>query len=255
MTAPIQEFKTFYRAHNKGSNEGALQDCQTAGYQALFMPQAAKACINNIVPWNHWATTPSLRITGRPTGEQEAFIIYWHQPTAFATPEGITAAKAQGLVNGAGRFDQAAFDQIYKLAVEQHQHLIIPHRKLLELISGPTTFEAGARDPRVIAFMDGQERVARYLPEHTQVYNPQNIGAGPCDDLDKDSPLVRLLCLGFNGDGGLYGYGDLDDDGLFVGVRHVSAEDSENLEESIEEIGDRFVKKLERSARERGYSV
>src|SRR3989344_3537694 len=109
MATPTQELRTFYRANHQGSIEGALQDCKTAGYQPLFMPEVADKRIKGEEQWNQGVTTPSIRVTGTPTGEKEAFTIYWHQPTAFATPEGITAAKAQGLVNHAGRFSQEAF--------------------------------------------------------------------------------------------------------------------------------------------------
>ncbi|MDP1694726.1 MAG: hypothetical protein Q8L34_04260 [Candidatus Woesearchaeota archaeon] len=224
MTTPMQEVKVFYRAHNKGSNEGALQDCQTAGYQALFMPQAADARIEGKLPWNQWVTTPSIRATGIPTGEQEAFTIYWHQPTAFATPEGITAAKTKGLVNGAGRLDQTAFDTIYSFAAAQNPHLIIPHRKLLELTSGPITLKAAATDSRVIAMLDGQERVARYLPAHAQAYSTKTIGVWHSDDLNHESPLARLLFLGYLDSGGLFGNGFLSFNGRFAGVRNASAE-------------------------------
>lgn len=223
ITTPTQEVKPFYRAYDKGSTEGALQDCLGAGYRALPLPEIADKRIEGKEPWNQWRTTISPRMTGRPTGETEAVTIYWHGPTEFVTPQGIREAKVQGLVNGAGRVDQEIFDAIYAIAAAQKPHLIIPHRKLLKLTSGPISIANAEKDLRVIASLDGQERTGEYLPAHARAYNTRQIGVRHSNDLDKESPLWRLLYLGGNDNYGLCG-DSLDGNGRFSGVRDASAE-------------------------------
>src|SRR3989344_1096071 len=228
--------------------EQALANCQKK-HTALYMPQAVDARLEGELPWNRFITTPSLVVTGIPTGEKEAFTIYCHQQTDFATPYGLQQANMQGLVNGAGRFPQIMFDTIYALAAAQHQHLVIPHRKLLELPSDPINIKDAEKDPRVIAILDGQARVARYLQAHAKAYNKDEIGIWHANDLNKNSPLARLLFLGVGilSLGGLSGLGG----GRFAGVRNASAEGTQNLEKEIESIGDKHIKALELLERSR----
>ncbi len=255
MTAPTEEIKVFYRASDEGSTEGALQDCIDANCRALSLPEVADKRIQGVEPWNRWRTTISSRMTGIPTGEQEAFTVYWHEPTELATPQGIQAAKAQGLVKGAGRATQGIFNAIYTIAATQKQHLIIPHRKLLELTSGFISIANAEKDLRIIASLDGADRVGKYLPAHARAYNTIRIGVRHSNDLNDESPLARLLYLGFDDDFSLNGDYYLLDSGLFAGVRVVDSGSTQTLEESIEDIGNRHIQALGQVMRQRGFRV
>ncbi len=218
MTTPTQEIKTFYDAQV----EQALENCQTAGYQAVFMPQLADARMQGIASWNEWRTTPSIRATGR-TKQGNAVVVYAHIPNWLANPDHIRTAKQQGLVNYAARLPQDEFQRL--LGAEDKQTVfVVDHAMLRKESSGTVKIAKALQHPQTIPFLGGEERAERYLKAHAQAYNTKTIGNWHGDDLNEDSPLARLLCLDYYGGGGLGGGNVLGGVGQFFGVRQKSAE-------------------------------
>ena len=218
MTATAQKTKMFYHAQV----EQALQDCQEAGYQPLFMPQLADARINGTAPWNQWFSTPSIRATGK-TKQGTAVVVYAHIPNFLSNPNNIKEAKEQGLVNYAARLSQDEFQRLVD-AEDKQNVWVVDHADLKKAVSGRIKITDAIKHPQVIPFLGGQERAERYLPAQAQAYNTKTIGVWHSNDINDESPLARLLYLGYCGYGGLGGDDSLSDVGQFLGVRDASAE-------------------------------
>lgn len=236
----------------------ALEKCQTAGYQTLFMPELADNYVRETISRKPWYTTPSTGITGK-TRQGSKVVVYSHIPTSFATPEGIRAAKQQGLVNGAGCFSQQEFQSLVDAdgqtdAQGDRRVWVVDYDILRKAGTGKIDISTALEHPQVIPFLCGVDRASIFLTSYAVTNNTTQIGVRNHSDFDDRFPLARLLYLGVIDDNSLYGDCSLDISGQFLGVRQTSAEDTQTLEESIEDIGNRYARELERLMKQRGYS-
>ncbi len=228
MTTTNQEFKTFYHKLNPIFNptndilETALQNCQDEGFRVAYMPDVVDARIAGTAPWNQGFNTFSIKATGR-TKQGNAVVVYAHMPNWLANPANIRTAKAQELIHGASHFPQEEFQRLLD-AEDKQKVWVVDHEVLRKSKSGKIPLTQALEHPQTIPFLGGQERAERYLPKHAKAYDTETIGVWHSDDLNDDSPLVRLLCLGVNNFIGLYGGSFFGDEGQFAGVRHASAE-------------------------------
>lgn len=219
MIETNQEVKAFYDS----KKDVALQACLDEGYKPLSLRDLAEARLDGTAPWIKWAHTTSLRVTGR-TNQGSAVVVYAHVPTNLATPEGIREAKEKGLVNYAARFPQ---DEFQKLVDREDDEAIfvVDHDKFKNAPSDVIPIRKALDHPQTIPFIGGEERAKRYLIGHQEAYNTNKIGVWHVNDLDNESPLARLLFLGYYYDYDDYGLNDglfgvhLDGSGRFFGVR------------------------------------
>jgi len=113
---------------------------------------------------------------------------------------------------------QEEFQRLADLAEQDDKQVfLVPYETLKKSKSGLIDVDDALDHPQVIPFLGGKEIAEKYLENHKKVCG-NRIGVWHSDDLGNE-PLARLLYLGVNYDGDLYGYGYLDGGGRFVGVR------------------------------------
>ncbi len=198
----------------------ALRDCQSRGFEAVFMPAIIDARIEapkDARIWQNWYIAPSIRATGK-TKQDNAVVVYAHVPNYFSNPDNIEKAINQGLVNGAGIMPKDEFQRLLDLE-DSENVFIVDYDALKSSSSGVIPLEAAIKHPQTVPFLGGEERAKAYLKRHKEVYG-YKIGIWHSDDL-ADEPLGRPLFLGYNYDLSLsfFGGDDLDYLGRFLGVR------------------------------------
>lgn len=79
------------RIFSSPSIEEALRECQTEGYQTLFLPQLADRRIespSNSDIWRYFFDTLSIRAIGR-TKQGNPIVVYAHLPNYFSNSDNI----------------------------------------------------------------------------------------------------------------------------------------------------------------------
>jgi len=193
----------------------ALENCQSEGYKAMFMPELADARVKGKAAWDKWYSTPSVRATGK-TNQGNAVVVYAHIPNYFSNPENIKSALSS-LVNGAGRMPQEEFQKLVD-AEDGKKVFVVDYDKLKNSKSERIPLSEAIEHPQTIPFLGGQERAEEYLAKFKEAYNTNQIGIWHCDDLNENSLMGRLLFVG-NDDYNLNGDGNLSNIGRFLGVR------------------------------------
>ena len=219
--------------------EKALAKCQDAGYSALFAPQVADGRI--LAPQDSYIvqngfTTQSIRVTGR-TKRGKTVVVYGHVPNYFSAPANIKKARAEGLVNGAGRMPQKEFYHLLDLE-DGSNVFVVDYNALRNAVSGIVQLNDAMKHPQTIPFLGGEDRAEKYLEKHGLVYG-KNIGIWHSDDLG-DVPQGRLLVLGDDYDdcgSGLYGFCNLDGNARFAGVLAAEPPIQVNAREAPRENG------------------
>ena len=231
----VIEGKAFYAEGKNGLSE-ALQACQDANCEALFMPELALARINadkDSFLWKNYFSTPSLKATGR-TRAGNAVVVYAHIPNYFSDPTNIRdAVKGDKLVNGAGIISQEDF---YSLLKQEGNGRVfgVGDSALKDASSGIITIEDALKHPQTIPFLGGKEIAEKYLEKYQKIYGDR-IGVWHTDDL-QETPIGRLLFVA-NNNYGLYGSYYLDSDGCFVGVAQKAQTTEENsLEKRLQTL-------------------
>lgn len=202
--------------------EEALRACQTAGYEAAYMPELAERRIkakNDSSLWKMWWATPSLRITGTTKGQSKV-VLYVHDQTSWNDSEQLKYAR-EHRKNGAGPFPQEEFYALVN-RVGDGKVFLVDYDTLKRSTSGIISVDSALSHPQIIPFLGGEKIAEKYLVKHRRVYG-NNIGIWHSNDLD-DVPRGRLLFLGsdlLGGDGSLGG------DARFLGVRRSGASVSE----------------------------
>ena len=200
----------------------ALENCQSEGYKAMFIPELADARVQGKAAWDKWYSTPSVRATGK-TNQGNAVVVYAHIPNYFSNPENIKNALSS-LVNGAGRMPQEEFQKLVD-AEDGKKVFVVDYDKLKNSKSERIPLSEAIGHPQTIPFLGGQERAENYLAKFKETYNTNPIGIWHRDDLNlKDSPMGRLLFVGSDGNNDLNGSSSLGNDGCFLGVRSGVAE-------------------------------
>lgn len=227
--------REFYRKGTYGVAE-SLKDCNTAGYQALFIPELAMAKADaekDSVLWQKWFLAPSVRVTGK-SKQGNNVVVYAHVPTSLSDPANIrTMINNKSLVNGAGPMKE---DEFYSL-LEQDGNgkvFVIDYDKLKSFTSGIIKVDDALEHPQTIPFFGGKAIAEYYLAKYRDVYG-KKIGVWPSDDL-KDRPMGCVLCINDNHGYGFFGDFDLGSIGRFVGVAseaQVGREKLVGLEEKI----------------------
>jgi len=194
----------------------ALENCQSEGYKAMFMPELADARIEGKAAWDKWYSTPSVRATGK-TNQGNAVVVYAHIPNYFSNPENIKNALSS-LVNGAGRMPQEEFQKLVD-AEDGKKVFVVDYDKLKNSKSERIPLSEAMEHPQTIPFLGGQDRTEKYLAKFKEAYNTNQIGIWHSDDL-KESPMGRLLFAGGGGGGSdVDGVDLLNGSGRFLGVR------------------------------------
>ncbi len=158
-----EEFTTFCHS----TLDKTVQSMQEQGYHVLFMPELVDARIENKVNWNSWNSTLSIQVAGK-TKQGARIVVYAHLPTSLATPEGIRAARYQGLVEGYARFPQDEFQEL----ADTDEKTDAQGNRVIWVVDGQhhknnsskhVTIESALDDLKVVAFLGGQERAKLYL--------------------------------------------------------------------------------------------
>ncbi|MDP2749968.1 MAG: hypothetical protein Q8O89_04000 [Nanoarchaeota archaeon] len=225
------EGKLFY-AENV---DEALVNCQTAGYNAIFMPQIIDNRID--VPkdslfFANWLTALSVRATGK-TKQNNAVVVYAHVPNYFSNSDNIATAKKQGLLKGAGIMPQDEFQRLLDLE-DNVNVFVVDYNTLKSSSSGVILVKNALSHPQTIPFIGGRERAEKYLEKYVQVYG-KKIGIWYSGELN-DKPVGRLLYVGYYDGDGRNGSSDLGYYGRFVGVRNASAEGARENLPKLEQI-------------------
>ena len=228
QNVPKEEAKIFYSEGKHGVAD-SLEVCSNEGYQALFMPELAKARIGSQELWKNWFLTPSLRVTGK-TKQGTKVIVYAHQPNYFSDPVNIrNIVESEKLVNGAGPIPQEEFNRLEALN-GNGRVFVIPYETLKQSSLGVISADDALDHPQTIPFLGGEEIAKAYLVRHKEVYG-DNIGIWHCDDFDKLTPRGRLLYVG-DYNYGLSGSIDLSNVGRCLGIA-PEAPVAQNLESRI----------------------
>ncbi|MEK6937971.1 MAG: hypothetical protein AABX04_02910 [Nanoarchaeota archaeon] len=201
--------------------EDALRACQVA-HDAAYMPELAEERIkakNDSSLWNDWWTTPSLRITGTTKGGSKV-VLYVHDQTSWTNPEELKYAREHHK-NGAGPFSQKEFDALAD-RVDDGKVFKVDYDVLKRSTSGVIIVDAALEHPQTIPFLGGEDVAKRYLAKHREVYE-DNIWIWHSDDLAEE-PRGRLLVLGNLHNLNLFGYGNLNGNARFLGVRRSVSE-------------------------------
>ena len=214
----VREGREFYN----NSLTQALRNLQSQGHEPVFMPELADARTNadkDSKLWTNWWTTPSIKATGR-TKNGTAVVVYAHVPSYLSEPGNIENAIKQGLVRGAGIMPQSEFQRLLDLE-DGKRVFVVDYGKLRDSKSGTLSIEQALEHPQIIPFLGGEARAEAYLQKHSKIYGDR-IGIWHGDYLG-NNPVWRVLFLGDDYNGDLYGLNDLDDGGRFLGVRAEGA--------------------------------
>ncbi|GEM_PF-2233055 len=227
MTIRLQDTKEFY--HDEA--DVALENCQTAGYQAAFMPQLADVRINGQASWNKKFSTPSIRATGR-TKQGNTVVVYAHVPTSITTPEAIRQKNSllseRQRIYGHNKvhLPQEEFQTLVDQDGKTDDHgnrliWVIDHDVLVRANFGDVPIAEALEHPQTIPFLGGQERAERYLKEHARAYVTKEICVWYYKDLENDPPLAHLLKLGCNRCEGLVGADSFGGSLRFLGIKNL----------------------------------
>lgn len=220
----------------------ALVDVEGSDFQPQYMPGVINARINapgESLLWKKWISTLSIRATGR-TKSEVPVVVYAHVPNYFSQANNITEAIKQGLVNGAGKLPKSEFQRLLDLQ-DNKRVFVVDYKTLMRSTAGLISINKALEHPQTIPFLGGRERAETYLLKHERTFG-KKIGTWYTDDLC-DEPLARLLYVGDDYDG-LGGYGSLDDDGQFLGVRvagEASAPKSSPSQEQLKKLIEEYV--------------
>ncbi len=242
MTAPLEETKIFCDL----LVEQALENCQTEGYQAQFMPQVADARINGMLPWDQGYSAPSIRATGR-TRQGNAVVVYAHIPNWLADPANIRLAKQKRL-NNAYCIPKKEFwhsvDADGQTDAQGNRLVwVIDHNSTRRTSSGRIPIEQALAHPETTPFLGGEQRAQNYLLAHAKAYATNIVDTQYNNDLHDDLSLARFLSLDYVLYKGIHGsfffgpillsYGlSVEGDGFyggggrFLGMREKSSEGS-----------------------------
>lgn len=214
-----EQTKTFYHQYDAGRGLYlALQECQSAGYKADFLPQLADRRIQ--VPaedplWQQGYDTLSLKATAK-TSQGSKVEIICHKPHYFSRPKNIQTALLN-VVNGAGIIPEKEI-QKYLKQEDGKTVIVIPEEKKKQAQFGEITFELALENPFFMASLGNDEtRAKAYLKKFGEVRNKETIRVYDIDDAENTG---RLLVLG--GDVGsdvLGGICYVNCGGRFFGVR------------------------------------
>jgi hypothetical protein len=203
----------------------ALKDCQTEGYDAMCMPELAKARTDGVIRFDNWYTSLSAKETGK-TKQGNEIVLFNHGRHYLSTHENIAAAIETGLVNGAGiLIDEQKVDWFakdLKAAEDGNKKIVIADpEKLRKAKYGLMSVDEAREHPISVPFFGDKETANGYFDKHLKnvgnqirIYNSDDLG---------DKPVGRLLFLGginyyVNLDGSNY----LGSCGHFFGVRRGS---------------------------------
>lgn len=217
----VKEYKYF----RCDSVADALEDCETEGYKASFMPQIIDERISadkTAVVWKNWYSSVSVRVTGR-TQQGSKVVVFGHVPNYFSKSGNIKKAVEQGLVNGAGRMPQKEFQKLVDKdgLVDRTGHqavFVVDYDVFTKSPSAVIPVGSALEHPMVVPFLGGEKRAVDYLKRHVEVYG-SNIGVGHCDDFSEDSALGRFLVVGYGDYLDLSGVSSLSYFGSFRGWR------------------------------------
>ena len=222
--------------------ENALQACIDAGYKPADMLTIADERIaseGNSSLWQNRLTSTSIRASGY-TRQGNAVVVYAHDhPTnQFGDPARIIQAKQEGLIQHGARLSQPEFqamvDADEKKDVRGNRLVWVgDHDRRSKTCPGVISVGQALSHPQTISFLGGQKRAELYLSRHKEVFGDR-IGVWHIDNLNKDTPVARLLYLG-GGSGGLDGY-YLDSDARVLGVREGSAAGAQILVPTLEQV-------------------
>ena len=224
--------------------ENALQACLDENCKPADMITIADeriAATKDSPSWKKWLTSTSIRATGY-TKQGNAVVVYAHDHpiNQFGDPARIMRAKQEGLILYAARLSQPEFQAM----VDADEEKDVRGNRLIwvgdydahsKAFSGAISVNEALSHPQTIPFLGGGQRAHQYVQRHKKVFG-KRIGVWHIDDLNKDTPVARLLYLG-DGDGdGLDGSGNLNDDARILGVREGSAAGAQKShEQSLEE--------------------
>ncbi len=214
-TPPKELVKPFYSPSRTGVAD-VLEQARNEWYQTLFMPELALARVDSQELWKDWYAAPSFRATGK-TKQGAKVVLYAHVPSNFSTPANIREAITNGnLVNGAGPIPQAEFNRLVSLD-GNGRVFVVEYDTLRKAPSDVISVDAAFEHPQTIPFLGGEATAKAYLAKHKEMYG-NRIGIWHSDDFNKDTPLGRVLCFGYDGSLGLYGDYGIDDDGRVLAV-------------------------------------
>jgi len=242
------EVKEFY--HDKLAD--ALESCQKSGCRTMFMSELADARVKGNAGWNQWYSTPSIRATGK-TKQGNAVVVYAHVDNYFSNPANIRKAREQILINGAGIMPQDEFQKLLEQE-DGKSVFVVGYDALKNSESGVISVSKALKHPQVAPFLGGRENAEKYLAAHKKAYNTDEIRVWHCDDLG-DNPVGRLLFVGNYYDYDLlFGDGNLDDYGRFLGVRESDVAEGDAAKkikapslEDVLKVSRRFVPDAERA--------
>ncbi len=205
----------------------SLEDCSSAGYKPLFMPELAIAKAGPYCDARLWRaefTTMSAKITGR-SRRGNAVVVYAHVPTSLCDPTNVRRLiDGNAVINGALPIPEEEFlalldqDGNGRVFVVDHSRLHIGTRWGRYIESFGIFGGGDALDnPQTIPFLGGRKIAADYVAAHKRNCNRGSIDFGHSGDL-ADRPIGRILYFGSNNS--LCDYHHIDRDATcFVGKK------------------------------------
>jgi hypothetical protein len=181
----------------------------------MFMPELAEARIQGKASWGLWYSTPSIRATGK-TKQGNAVVVYAHIPNYFSNPANIMEAIKPGLFKEAGMIPEKEFWKLVD-AEDGKKVFVDDYKKVKNSPSRGISLDSALEHPQIIPFLGGREIAEKYLAKYKEIYKTDKIGVR-CSDSLIDSPVGRLLSLGYDSDTALGALGSLGGFGYFLGA-------------------------------------